>query len=69
MDPIGFAGGYGSLYSYVGREPVNRAHPSGLGPPEHNRRCAQRSPRRILLRAPRSEKRFHITRMGGLPTL
>jgi RHS repeat-associated protein len=31
-DPIGFAGGYASLYAYVGGDPVNRADPSGLGP-------------------------------------
>lgn len=32
-DPIGFAGGYTSLYSYVGSDPVNFGDPSGLGPP------------------------------------
>jgi RHS repeat-associated protein len=31
-DPIGFAGGSFSLYTYVGGDPVSRIDPNGLGP-------------------------------------
>lgn len=31
-DPLLFAGGTGSLYAYVGNEPINRMDPSGAGP-------------------------------------
>ncbi|MBL4683394.1 MAG: hypothetical protein JKY37_02300, partial [Nannocystaceae bacterium] len=31
-DPIGFGGGQGDLYGYVGADPINRVDPSGLAP-------------------------------------
>ena len=37
-DPLGFGGGYASLYSYVGGDAVNSADPSGLGPSTQNSR-------------------------------